>query len=70
VFDAEFAGRAVRAWKSLGFQLIIGVPLDKVTALEPHMDELLAITKNTTTNFSYLTPIKDAVAGDRDPDEQ
>ena len=40
--DSEFAGRAVRAWKGLGFQLIIGVPLDKVTGLEPHMDELLA----------------------------
>jgi uncharacterized protein YPO0396 len=68
--DAEFAGRAVQAWKGLGFQLIVGVPLDKVTALEPHMDELLAITKNTTTNFSYVTPIKDAVAHDGDPGEE
>jgi uncharacterized protein YPO0396 len=57
--DAEFAGRAVAAWKGLGFQLIVGAPLDKVTALEPHMDELLAITKNTATNFSFVHRIKD-----------
>ena len=59
--DSEFAGRAVRAWKELGFQLVIGVPLDKVTGLEPHMDELLAITKNSTTHQSWITPIMDAV---------
>ena len=58
--DSEFAGRAVRAWKGLGFQLIIGVPLDKVTGLEPHMDELLATTKNSTTHQSWITPIRDA----------
>ncbi|GAB3866391.1 ATP-binding protein [Nocardioides maradonensis] len=58
--DSEFAGRAVQAWKGLGFQLVIGVPLDKVTGLEPHMDELLAITKNPTTHQSWITPIRDA----------
>jgi uncharacterized protein YPO0396 len=55
--DSEFAGRAVQAWRGLGFQLIIGVPLDKVTGLEPHMDELLAITKNSATHQSWITPI-------------
>ncbi|TIC85766.1 hypothetical protein E8D37_03300 [Nocardioides sp. GY 10127] len=55
--DSEFAGRAVRAWRGLGFQLVIGVPLDKVTGLEPHMDELLAITKNPTTHRSWITPV-------------
>jgi len=55
--DSEFAGRAVEAWRGLGFQLIIGVPLDKVTGLEPHMDELLAITKNGDTHESWITPI-------------
>ncbi|NYD58590.1 uncharacterized protein YPO0396 [Nocardioides marinisabuli] len=60
--DSEFAGRAVRAWKGLGFQLVIGVPLDKVTGLEPHMDELLAITKNATTHQAWITPITDAAA--------
>ena len=63
--DAEFAGRAVRAWKGLGFQLIVGAPLDKVTALEPHMDELLAITKNTTTHFSFVARISDGRDADR-----
>ncbi|MBS4754677.1 hypothetical protein KG112_17860 [Nocardioides sp. zg-ZUI104] len=57
--DSEFAGRAVQAWKGLGFQLIIGVPLDKVTGLEPHMDDLLAITKNSRTHQSWITPITD-----------
>lgn len=58
--DSEFAGRAVQAWRGLGFQLIVGVPLDKVTGLEPHMDELLAITKNPTTHQARITPIRDA----------
>jgi len=55
--DSEFAGRAVAAWKGLGFQLIVGSPLDKVTALEPHMDLVLSITKNTRTGYSYITPL-------------
>jgi uncharacterized protein YPO0396 len=59
--DAEFAGRAVEAWKGLGFQLIVGAPLDKVTALDPHMDELLAITKNTKTHYSFVHRLRDAV---------
>ncbi|WP_309650745.1 SbcC/MukB-like Walker B domain-containing protein [Nocardioides sp.] len=58
--DSEFAGRAVQAWRGLGFQLIIGVPLDKVTGLEPHMDELLAITKSSTTHQSWIMSITDA----------
>ncbi|CRK61950.1 FIG007317: Chromosome segregation protein SMC-like [Alloactinosynnema sp. L-07] len=57
--DSEFAGRAVQVWKGLGFQLIVGAPLDKVTALEPHMDELLAITKDTETGYSFVAHIKD-----------
>ncbi|WNV90359.1 ATP-binding protein [Umezawaea sp. Da 62-37] len=59
--DSEFAGRAVQAWKGLGFQLIVGAPLDKVTALEPHMDELLAITKDNATGYSFVAHIKDPV---------
>jgi uncharacterized protein YPO0396 len=63
--DAEFAGRSVAAWKGLGFQLIIGAPLDKVTALEPYMDVVLSMTKNPKTGYSYitsLTPTEGAVA--------
>lgn len=55
--DSEFAGRAVAAWKGLGFQLIVGAPLDKVTALEPHMDLVLSMTKNATTGYSYITAL-------------
>ena len=44
--DSEFAGRSVQAWKKLGFQLIVGVPLDKVTALEPTMRLILTVTKS------------------------
>ncbi|OLT24321.1 hypothetical protein BJF83_24350 [Nocardiopsis sp. CNR-923] len=54
--DSEFAGRAVKAWQDLGFQLIIGAPLDKVTALEPHMDLILTVTKNER-DYSYITDI-------------
>jgi len=61
--DSEFAGRAVAAWKGLGFQLVIGVPLDKVTGLEPHMDRLLVITKNTETHLASIVAISDADRG-------
>lgn len=44
--DARFAGRAVGAWRGLGFQLIIGAPLDKVSALEPHVDLVLQTLKD------------------------
>ena len=58
--DSEFAGRAVAAWKGLGFQLVIGVPLDKVTGLEPHMDRLLVITKSAETHRARVIAIDDA----------
>lgn len=62
--DSEFAGRSVKAWQDLGFQLIIGAPLDKVTALEPHMDLLLTVTKNAR-GYSYVSDFPDAPdAGD------
>jgi len=56
--DSEFAGRAVAAWKGLGFQLIVGAPLDKVTALEPHMELVLSMTKNNATGYSYIIPLR------------
>jgi uncharacterized protein YPO0396 len=61
--DSEFAGRAVRAWQELGFQLIVGAPLDKVTSLEPHMNQILGITKHPDTHRSFVTALKDADAG-------
>ncbi|MFC9935468.1 ATP-binding protein [Glutamicibacter sp. NPDC127525] len=56
--DSEFAGRSVRAWQDLGFQLVIGAPLDKVTALEPHMDLLLTVTKNER-GYSFVVDLQD-----------
>ena len=44
--DSEFAGRAVTAWRDLGFQLIIAAPLDKVSALEPYMERMWSVIKN------------------------
>ena len=55
--DSEFAGRAVNAWKGLGFQLIVGAPLDKVTALEPDMDLILTVTKSAQ-GYSHVTEVR------------
>lgn len=56
--DSEFAGRAVRAWQDLGFQLIVGAPFDKVTSLEPYMNLLLTATKNER-GYSYIMDLPD-----------
>ncbi len=55
--DSEFAGRSVRAWKKLGFQLIVSAPLDKVTALEPAMPLILTITKSPH-GYSHVTRLR------------
>lgn len=63
--DAEFASRAVQAWLGLGFQLIVGAPLDKVAALEPHMDSFALVTKSQRTNCSRIRHIADAERSER-----
>ncbi len=50
--DSEFAGRAVRARQALGFQLIIGAPMDKVSAIEPYVDRMSGVLKQDS--YSYL----------------
>lgn len=55
--DARFAGRAVGAWRGLGFQLIIGAPLDKVGALEPHVDVVLQAVKDERGRSRLVTLI-------------
>jgi uncharacterized protein YPO0396 len=71
--DSEFAGRSVQAWKKLGFQLIVGVPLDKVTALEPAMRLIFTVTKSPL-GYSHLTRLLGvdgvAAAGPDDPGQQ
>jgi uncharacterized protein YPO0396 len=44
--DAKFTGRALGAWRGLGFQLVIGAPNDKVSALEPHVSASYVVVKN------------------------
>lgn len=52
--DSEFAGRSVRAWKGLGFQLVIATAFGTVSALEPHMELLMQVTKNPLTGRSRV----------------
>ena len=52
--DSEFAGRGVNAWLGLGFQLIVAAPFDKVTALEPHVAQMLQVTKNPVTGHARI----------------
>ncbi|MGB3443670.1 MAG: SbcC/MukB-like Walker B domain-containing protein [Actinophytocola sp.] len=54
--DAHFTGRAIGAWRGLGFQLIIGAPNDKHSAIEPHVDAEYLILK-TTQGRSWAKPI-------------
>ncbi len=46
--DARFTGRAIGAWRGLGFQLVIGAPNDKFSALEPHVDLKYVVLKDAT----------------------
>jgi uncharacterized protein YPO0396 len=64
--DAEFTGRAVQAWRALGFQLIIGAPLDKVTGIEPYMDELYQVTKNAKKH-SHVRQIHPVTRASQEP---
>ncbi len=58
--DGEFTARSVQAWRGLGFQLIIGAPTGQLTALEPHMDLNLLVTKNQSTGYSFVISFRDA----------
>lgn len=60
--DSEFAGRGVCAWKGLGFQLVVAAPFDKVTALEPHVEQVLVVTKSPTTGHARVDDITDQTA--------
>jgi uncharacterized protein YPO0396 len=54
--DAHFTGRAIGAWRGLGFQLIIGAPNDKHSAIEPHVDAEYLILKSPQGR-SWAKPI-------------
>ena len=63
--DARFTGRAIGAWRGLGFQLVIGAPNDKFGALEPHVDLKYVVLKDATGR-SRTKPIA-GVATDEHP---
>lgn len=42
--DNEYTGRALSALRSLGFQLLVGAPRDKVNAFEDHVDSVAYIS--------------------------
>lgn len=63
--DAQFTGRAIGAWRGLGFQLIIGAPNDKFGALEPHVDLKYVVLKDTTGRSRTKAIV--GVAADRQP---
>jgi uncharacterized protein YPO0396 len=56
--DSEFAGRGVSAWKGLGFQLIVAAPFDKVTALEPHVERMLQVTKHPASGCARVDDLE------------
>ncbi|WP_211193312.1 ATP-binding protein [Actinoplanes sp. TBRC 11911] len=60
--DAHFTGRAIGAWRGLGFQLVIGAPNDKHSAIEPHVDAEYVILKNAhgRSRAKLLVGIPDA----------
>ncbi|MFF0270010.1 ATP-binding protein [Kribbella sp. NPDC004536] len=58
--DSDFTGRSVDAWKGLGFQLVIGAPFGQFTALEPHADLVLYMSKNPKTERSTVIPLPPA----------
>ena len=58
IADGQFTARAVEAWRGLGFQLIIGAPVDKAPALEPHADVIVEIAKHLGTHRSYVLEIR------------
>lgn len=55
--DSEHAGRAVEAWRALGFQLILAVPLDKVTGLDRHVQLRLSVNKHGP--YSRVTELRE-----------
>ena len=59
--DSQYAGRAVNAWLGLGFQLMVGAPFDKVSALEPYMQLILAVTK-ADNGYTYIRELRPAGA--------
>ncbi|WP_281182417.1 ATP-binding protein [Nocardia miyunensis] len=54
--DARYTGRAIGAWRGLGFQLIVGAPNDKNSAIEPHVEAEYLVLKDPQSR-SWAKPI-------------
>lgn len=67
--DSDFTGRSIDAWKGLGFQLIIGAPYGQFTALEPHADLVLYMSKNPRSGLSRVIPLPPVVGRPRSEDQ-
>ncbi len=64
--DSQFAGRAVSAWRGLGFQIVVGSPEDKFTGLERHMNEFVVVSKDPATGYSRIDRMSDHERDERD----
>ena len=57
--DEEFTARGVHAWQSLGFQLIIGAPVEKYNGIERSINSFIAVSKDLETKRSYAHHYRD-----------
>ena len=56
--DAEYTGRSLAALTSLGFQLVVGAPRDKVNAFEQHVESVAYISSDPTNpELSRIYPL-------------
>ncbi|GAB2969757.1 ATP-binding protein [Frigoribacterium salinisoli] len=56
--DTEYTGRALSALRSLGFQLVVGAPRDKVNAFEQHVDSVAYISSDPSDpELSRIYPL-------------
>jgi len=56
--DTEYTGRALSALRSLGFQLVVGAPRDKVAAFEQHVESVAYISSDPTRpELSRIWPL-------------
>lgn len=53
--DGRYTMLAVKAWQTLGFQLVIGAPEDKFNAIEPAVGLVIGVTKDREEH-SYAIP--------------
>ncbi len=61
--DPQFLGRGIAAWQQLGFQLVIGAPVDKFTALEPYTDTVW-VTRKADDGTSTIDAVTRIHGGD------